>query len=200
MLSFTAWGCRVRLGFSFFILLAFSNLFAGIQNGAYLLLSVFLHEFCHLLAMLLCGRRPQEAAVSALGIRIQLGSGEGLTYSQSIAVSLAGPMSNLLLALAAWLACGVSSPLFLMNLTLEAMHLLPIEPLDGGLALKSLLSCFLEPEKAGKISFSLSILFLFPLAVLGFLILLQTRYNFSLLALSLYLMLYLVLKKGTLSF
>ncbi len=40
-----------------------------------------------------------------------------------------------------------------------------------------------------------SLLFLFPMAVLGFLILLRTRYNFTLLAMSLYLMLYLLLGK-----
>ncbi len=49
-------------------------------------------------------------------------------------------------------------------------------------------------EMAGKISHIISILLLIPLATMGFLVLLHTRHNYSLLALSIYLMLYLVLK------
>ena len=81
------------------------------------------------------------------------------------------------------------------SLTLGIFHCLPIEPLDGGLALRALLSSFLKSERAEKITFIVSLVLLFPLAVLGFLILLRTRYNFSLLLMSLYLMLYLVLKR-----
>lgn len=79
------------------------------------------------------------------------------------------------------------------NLALGIAHSLPIEPLDGGLALRYLLRQrhgALWAEKASRI---VSAAFLFPLAALGFLIVLRTRYNYSLLALSVYLMLYLVL-------
>ena len=64
-----------------------------------------------------------------------------------------------------------------------------------GLALRSLLSLRLGPRRAGRFATGVSLLFLFPMAVLGFLILLRTRYNFTLLAMSLYLMLYLLLGK-----
>ena len=82
------------------------------------------------------------------------------------------------------------------NLALGILHLLPIEPLDGGLAVHAFLRGKIAAGKADKICLVLSITLLLPLSILGFLILLQTRYNFSLLALSIYLMLYLVLGRN----
>ncbi len=81
------------------------------------------------------------------------------------------------------------------NLALALVHSLPVEPLDGGLALRYLLRGLLGAGRAEKISRISSALCVFPLALLGFWVLLRTRYNYSLLALSLYLMLYLVLGK-----
>ncbi len=62
------------------------------------------------------------------------------------------------------------------------------------MALRACLSSLLGSDTAAKITFAVGLAVLIPLAVLGFVILLRTRYNFSLLAISLYLMLYLVLK------
>ncbi|MFR7484548.1 MAG: hypothetical protein ACLUVP_04510 [Acutalibacter sp.] len=75
------------------------------------------------------------------------------------------------------------------------VHSLPIEPLDGGMALHSLLCARMKASTAARVSTALSAACLLPLAVLGFAILLRTRYNFTLLAMSLYLMLYLVFKR-----
>ena len=79
---------------------------------------------------------------------------------------------------------------------LAAFHLLPIAPLDGGQALFALLSRRLPTERAGTVVWAFSLLILLPLAVLGFWVLLQSRYNFSLLAVSVYLMFLLVFKRG----
>ncbi|WP_305116482.1 hypothetical protein [Acutalibacter muris] len=80
------------------------------------------------------------------------------------------------------------------SFALALTHSLPIEPLDGGLALRYFLRGKYTYEKAEQISRMISTILLVPLAILGFSILLRTRYNYSLLALSIYLMLYLVMK------
>lgn len=105
------------------------------------------------------------------------------------------PGVNLLCAGGMLAAGETAHPFFFASLGLGLLHSLPIEPLDGGLALRSLLSLRLGPRRAGRFATGVSLLFLFPMAVLGFLILLRTRYNFTLLAMSLYLMLYLLLGK-----
>ena len=194
MLKFSVKGCSLTIRFSFFALLAFCCLFAGASSSAFLLLAVFLHEAAHLLAMCLFHAPPKAVQLSALGCRMLLFEEKAIGYEKSIFVSLAGPFVNLLtfgiMTLLSWQGHIFAEA----SLVLGLFHCLPIEPLDGGLALRAFLCCFLEAEKAEKITFVISLILLFPLFVLGFLILLRTRYNFSLLLMSLYLMLYLVLK------
>ncbi len=199
MLSFSLGGCRLEVGFSCFALLAFCCLFAGPSGGASFLSAAALHESAHLGTLFLFRAPPKTVRFSALGCRMVLDSGKRLAYWQNAVVSLAGPAINLLSFSAACLLGGKEGPFAAASLGLGVLHILPIEPLDGGLALHAVLSGHLDAGPAGKISFGLSLLFLLPLAVLGFLVLLRTRYNFSLPVLSVYLMLYLVLQRDFLS-
>ena len=195
MLEFSIKGCRLTIRFSFFALLAFCCLFAGASSSAFLLLAVFLHEAAHLLTMCLLHAPPKSVTLSALGCRMILPEEKPMGYGKSVLVSLAGPFVNLL-SFGMMALCSRQNHVFaLAGLALGIFHCLPIEPLDGGLALRAVLSCFLDAERAEKITFLFSLILLFPLTVLGFLILLRTRYNFSLLFMSLYLMLFLVLKR-----
>jgi len=193
MFRFSLGHCRIRLHFSFFALMAFYNLFAGMENGGLTLLSIFLHECAHLTAMMLCGAFPREISVSAFGMEIILPETAVPTYRQNMAISLSGPLLNFMLALAADLFA--AKAFAGINLVLGCIHILPIEPLDGGLALKSLLTGKLGADKAGKICFFVSLLFLFPVAVLGFMLLIYSKNNFSLLLLALYLIFYLLFKR-----
>lgn len=193
MFHFLLGSCRVRLHFSFFALLAFFNLFAGMENGGLTLLSILLHECAHLTVMMLCGAFPSAISVSAFGMEIIVPEKAMLTYRQNVAISLSGPLLNFMLALAADLFA--AKAFAGLNLVLGCIHILPIEPLDGGLALKSLLTGKLGTEKAGKICFAVSLCVLFPVAVLGFMLLLYSKNNFSLLLLALYLMFYLLFKR-----
>ncbi len=195
MLSFQLGGCRLNLHFSCFALLAFCCLFAGFTGGAFLLLAVSLHECAHLAVLFFFRAPPKSAGFSALGCRLELAPGNRLSYWQNAAVSLAGPAVNLL-CFALLALCGLQEHGFSSaSLALGAFHILPIEPLDGGLALRAFLCGFLDERKARKTTFFISLLLLLPMASLGFLVLLRTRYNFSLLAMSVYLMLYLLLKR-----
>ena len=194
MLEFSVKGCSLTIRFSFFALLAFCCLFAGASSSAFLLFAVFLHETAHLLVMCLFHAPPKAVQLSALGCRMILLEERPIGYGQNVLVSLAGPLVNLLSFGLMALFDEQNHIFAAASLTLGFFHCLPIEPLDGGLALRAFLSSFLEAEKAEKITFTVSLTFLFPLAVLGFFVLLHTRYNFSLLLMSLYLMLYLVLK------
>lgn len=195
MLSLSLGGCRLHFKFSCFALLAFCCLFAGFPSGASFCLAAAFHEGAHLAVLFCLGAPPRSAEFSALGCRMVLDPEKRLSYRRNALVSLAGPAANLLsFGLLALLGKG-SLPFAQASLALGAFHSLPVEPLDGGLAFRALLSGFLEEKTTGRVSFCLSLALLLPLAVLGFLVLLRTRYNFSLLALSLYLMLYLLLKR-----
>ncbi len=193
MLSVSLWGCRFEFRFSFFALLAFCCLFAGFSGGAFLWLAMAFHEAAHFAVLCWFHAKPKALAFSALGCRMTADPEKALGFWQSALVSLAGPAANLLSFAAFHLAGGGNCAYASFSLALGVFHILPVEPLDGGLALRAFLNCLTDGDRAARISFRLSLLFLLPLAVLGFLVLLRTRYNFSLLALSVYLMLYLVL-------
>lgn len=193
MLTFRLGRCRLDLRFSAFALLAFCCGFAGAFNGAATLLAVSLHEAAHLVALWALRAPPKRVTLSALGCRIALDPTRPLSAGQSAAVSLAGPLGNLLCFLCLALFGFWDAPLAWVSLGMGAFHLLPVEPLDGGLALRSLLQRRLPPERARRVTFLLSLGLLVPLGAAGFLVLLRTRYNFTLLAVSVYLMLYLVL-------
>ena len=175
MVAFPLGSCQVRLGFSCFALLSFCCLFLGADGSAFFLAAAACHEAAHVAMLFWLKAPPAAVQVTALGCRIIPNREKLLSYRQMAAVSLAGPGMN-------WLLAG-------------AFHSLPIEPLDGGMALHSLLCARMKASTAAQVSTALSAACLLPLAALGFAILLRTRYNFTLLAMSLYLMLYLVLKR-----
>lgn len=191
---FKAGACQVELGFSCFILAAFACLFMGGQ-GPWALFCMALHEAGHLLAMKPLGAAPRQVQLSALGLRMVLPPGAALWGAPGAAVSLAGPGANLACCLLCLLLGCPHSAFARCSLALALVHLLPIEPLDGGLALRHILETRLPQSRAKSVSRWVSGLLLLPLAVLGFLVLLRTRYNYSLLALSMYLMLYLLLRE-----
>lgn len=199
MLVIKLFSCRAELKFSFFALLAFCNLFAGFSGGVFLFAAVFLHELSHLALLILFRAPPEKLEVSALGCRIVRSPQSKLTYLQKAAVSLAGPLGNLIYFVV-MLLFGFKEHFFTVScLSLGIFHLLPVEPLDGGLALHYLLCNCFTCERARKISIIVSVIFIIPIAIAGFCILFRTRYNFSLLAVSLYLIFYLVSEMDDLS-
>lgn len=195
MLHFTLKNCSISFHFTFFALLAFCCVVTGFEGGAFLLLTVLLHECGHIFAMIAVGQLPERITVSALGCSIRLPGNTLGAYGENCFVYLAGPAVNLTIAGLLFLFGLQDRFFFSSNLTIGIFQLLPVEPLDGGLGLHALLSRVLSPRAAEKITLGVSLVILIPLAILGFLILLRTRYNFTLLAMSLYLMFYLVVKR-----
>ena len=80
------------------------------------------------------------------------------------------------------------------NFTLGLFNILPIDSLDGGQALFILLSMKFSPFTSMKILDIISFMILIPVAVMGFLVLLQSKYNFTLLLTALYLIAIILLK------
>ena len=194
-LTFTLGGCSLSLGVSWFALLAFCCLFGGETSGAFSLLAMLLHEGSHLGMMAALHRLPRQVTLTALGCRMILDDACPLPPLRRVLVSLAGPGGNLLCWGCCVLAGAGEHPFAWGSLALGIFHLLPAEPLDGGLALRAALSARLAPAAAERVSLACTLLTVLPLGALGFLVLLRTRYNFTLLALAVYLMLYLVLRE-----
>ena len=153
-----------------------------------------MHEMGHFLALFGLGSRPAAVSVGVFGVRITQDPAARLSYGGSILVALAGPLVNLVTFAVLAAATGLTVPA-MIHLTMGAFNLLPVGPLDGGQALTFALAGRWGTETADRAVHLVSILTLLPLATAGFYLLIRSGYNFTLLAVSLYLGLLLLFKK-----
>ncbi len=200
MIEFSLGRCKVKIRFLFFAVLGFL-LFSSMGNGAIFgLLAAVLHELGHFVVMYAVRVPPRAICLNPFGIDIVESDDHARSYGKDILISLAGPAANglaWLLGYAVQHGCGVNTGEWMLaNLAIGLMNLVPIDSLDGGQAVYSALCIRHSERTAGKIITILSLIILVPLATAGFFLLLKSRYNFSLLLISLYLMFLLLWKRG----
>lgn len=162
-------------------------------------ISVLIHETGHLIPIAVFGKFPHTIKISLFEINISDDSRNQRTLIQNLVIIFFGPFANFICFLIFYLLYLFCNDIFLsfsmVNLFLGLFNMLPVLSLDGGQILYLLLSRKIEDSKAQKAVNILTFIFIFPLAVLGFMLLLQTKYNFSLLAVCIYLILSLILKR-----
>jgi len=192
---------KAELHISFFFAAGVTAMLVLDESGtaAMTLAACFAHECGHLGCLILCGETPSRVSLAVFGMRIDRARGLSLSLWQEAAVAAAGPLVNLLFALLSLpLWCGGFFAMripFGINLALALFHSLPIEPLDGSRVLYFLL-CRRRDEPAAAhsvtlLSYALSV----PLVLCGVFVLVKSGYNFTLLALGIYLFLMLLLKR-----
>ncbi len=194
MITFYIKNCRVSV--SFFFVAAAAALLVIDQSGLSLLtfLSAAFHEAGHFLAMSFIGVRLSQIRVTPFGMDIEKSQCVQRSYCRDLCVSLSGPLMNLIAGVVS--ATLNNADFANINFALAAFNLLPIEPLDGGQALYSLLCNRFSSDRSAKIVSVISFVTLLPLAVLGFLSVFRSPWNFSLLLTCVYLIFLLVFKSG----
>lgn len=186
MIEGTLAGVRIRISPLFTALLLVLLSFDDSRLPLWCFLATLLHEGGHLLLLCLWRRPPAAITVNPFGLHMQQCAGVGLSYGQSAAVSLAGPLVNFL-CFGILTVTGHGGAPAGVHAVMGLLHLLPIGTLDGAQALYSLLCLAFGEPAARRVSFWLSILLLIPLSAAGFYLLLCTGYNATLLALCGYL-------------
>ena len=183
---------ETKICVSFFFALTISVIGIFDKSGYIFLciLSGIFHESGHLAVLLKSRERPKKVCITPFGMRIEREAEGCLSFSREVLCAFAGPLVNLVLSAVFW-----KTDFSKINLTIALMNLLPAEPLDGGKILENLLKMKLSFHKAEKITLAVSCITVFPLAVTGFIILFQSRYNFSLLLISFYVIFFIALKK-----
>ena len=155
------------------------------------LLAALCHELGHYAVLRSRGGWVRHMEISALGANMQVAG--RLSYGSELLAAAGGPAVNLLLAAA--LACaGWWNPAGAAQLSLGLFNLLPVAPLDGGQALNTALRQALPLRRAERIADFLTLAVLFPLMALMILTVLRQRMNGSLLAATVYLMIFFVMK------
>lgn len=165
------------------------------------LISAFLHEMGHLIAIYLTKGKIKQITFGLINIDIVR---EEYNLDNNIKNELlvfsSGPLVNFIIALIFGFISTINNSelckaIYYQNIFLGFINLLPINSLDGGKILESILLRKLEYNLSEKILNITSFIFLVPLCTLGILVLLKSKYNFSLLILGCYLISYMLIGK-----
>lgn len=196
-MTFAVKGCKVTVSFLFLAAVAFF-LFED-RSGSVIpnFAAALLHECGHFAALYAFHTGLSTVRLTPFGVDMVKSGGTERSYGKDILISLAGPAVNLFAVLLCLLfRVEPSHPFFLANAALAGFNLLPIESLDGGQVLYSVLCRIMPESAAGKAVSAVSFLVLTPLAAAAFLALFRSPWNFPFFLICVYLMALLVLKRG----
>ena len=182
--------CIIRIYKSIFIhysVLFAVAIFACLQPGmdeVAILVSVFIHELAHCVALKMVGEIPKSVVIHTFGVKIETSKHGLFPPRQMIPIAASGPVVNLLLGIAAWY--NNWDVWIAPNMALAIMNFLPVFPLDGGQILYSILAVCRGRKRAKRIlrAFGGGIGLL--LAVAGVYVLFVTKFNFTLLLIAIF--------------
>ncbi len=153
--------------------------------GALALLCCAVHESGHIACLLAIGEKPRSIVLSFYGIKLER-SGAYWGRGKEIAVYALGPAANILMALIVFMIGEKLKTAAAISLFVGAFNMIPCRPLDGGNILFLFLCGKMSEDKADKLCFGVSLIFLAPLAATGMAVLLKSG-NATLLGVSIYL-------------
>lgn len=163
-------------------------------------ITIILHESGHLLALYHYKSFPEKITLTLFDIAIIDKNRYSRNNKQELVIILAGVTVNFISGIIFYILFMCFEQNFLYNLffssfTLGIFNILPVDTLDGGQALFLLLSQKFSLYKSTVILDIISFIILLPVACLGFMVLFQSKYNFTLLLTALYLIAIILLKQ-----
>lgn len=189
---------KIKIEISFtLICIAGICVILGITSGfVWCAAAVLIHELGHLLMMIKLGFLPEKIKISAFEIKIFDSKRQSRSEKQNFFIIFSGPAVNFICFIPFYLLYLLGNenflPFALANLSVGLFNSLPVLSLDGGQIIFILLKRRLNPARAEKIVDIITLITIFPLAVLGFMLLFKSKYNFSLLFICAYLIISLV--------
>lgn len=194
-------GIEIRLSFIPAALLSVLIVLDQSGNLCCCLLSAILHELGHIIAMCRRNCKPEKIVIKLFDIQIIDGKRSFCSQKDSLVIVLSGALTNFALSLISailyyFFEIEILYLFTIVNFLTGAFNLLPVSNLDGGQALYLLLSRKFSEKSTERIIDALTVILILPTAILGFVVLFQSKYNFSLLLISIYLVLSLILKRS----
>lgn len=151
-------------------------------------LFIIFHELSHMLIASIFGKEIKLFKFSLAGVNICFNNLNKLSIYKEILIYLAGPISNILLAI----LFQYNKMIFEINLSLAIINLIPIFPLDG----YNILYNVLRNKNSNVLIEVISGIFIFTLLVFSIIQIIYTN-NITILIFLIYILLiYLVNKKG----
>lgn len=174
------------------ICLASICIIAGIFDSfLYCLLGIIIHEAGHIILMCIFGYAPEKIRLSLFEISISDRKRQERKYIHNFLIIFFGPFSNFICFILFYLLYLLCNDFFLYpaaaNLSVGLFNLLPVLSLDGGQLLYLILSRFISDTVSQRIVNITTFIIIFPLAFFGFILLFNSKHNFSLLIVCIYL-------------
>ncbi len=185
-------GVEVKIDFLFAASVTLLMCFNTGNEIRYGILFSILHEFGHLFAIVACSERPETVRFGIFGMTIIRKNDITQDYKKEFITAISGPLMNFFLFLMLFGLFALCRKEILlksaaMNLMIGLFNITPVFSLDGGRALESMLSQRLPCDRCESVMKAVSVMFLIPMTSLGFYILIKSGYNFTFLAISIYL-------------
>lgn len=149
MLELKIFKTRLRFCFSFFAVLTVFMMSNSRRLGVAALAACGIHEFSHLLVMIMFGISPEIVTFYGAGIQITSTQIEKARTVKRIVILSAGCMANFIAAAALFLYGNAAAAV--INLLIGIFNLLPIGELDGAALLKMLFIRICRPECVDKV-------------------------------------------------
>lgn len=193
---------KIRISFDY-ITVAFICVMIILGNNTRYLTAMFctfIHEGGHIAVMLKYGCDRVDVNVNLFNIAISDKGRNCRSYTEDIMIICAGPLANLLTAAAAGIGYMFFSAALLydtamISLFLAVFNMLPMESADGGQLLYIFLCRHFSRQTSRRIMTVITLIVLIPVASIGFFVLLQSKYNYTLLFASLYFAALIIMKK-----
>ena len=178
------------------VTLIFWGLFYLLDGGKtliYIFVSASFHESAHIFFYYIFKARIKSVKVLPFGISAEFSSTSKLSFFKENIALAAGPLFNLIIAVLSFLISKNSffaenGDFIAYNLAYFLLNILPVFPLDGGRVFRNILFCFFPYSKTVFISKAVSAAFILLLFTLSLVIFTLNCRNFSLLLISLYLL------------
>lgn len=151
---------------------------------------IFLHELAHLAAALLIGLKTSHIVFFPFGVNLKLKNSLVYSIADEVLLYLSGPFLNILLAMLCRFLNNTGEYITIFyynNICHFLFNLLPILPMDGGVVLKKILSRGVGSRLGEKILKITSVIFIFILVLIELILLVKSKFNFSILIASIFL-------------
>lgn len=191
---------EISVSYLLICLAALSIIITSFKGFILCLFSVVVHESGHIIVMCILGYPPCRIKLSPFEISITDSARHKRKFFENLLIIISGPFFNLIcfiLFYLLYLFCDdLFFPLAAANLSVGLFNLIPVMSLDGGQLLFLILCRRFSEKSAERAVNVITFIFIFPLAAIGFLLLLKSKYNFSLLFVCMYLVFSLVFKNN----
>lgn len=189
-----------KLSFSF---IAFTVLMMLLLDEKIVFLSLcssIVHECGHLFFIFAVGDKPKTVELTLFGMRIDRKESANLSYKKEALIASGGIIFNLIFALCCYIIyCVVGKEIFIMltvvNIVIMLINSIPVHVLDFGRVLRYILLLHFDSEKCEKILIWLSYIFVGIVSAITVLYCIFINMNFSLIAVTLYIISITVIKK-----